>query len=169
MILLLSVPFTGDVARAAVAINEARRRGRVTGMDFLSRFARSMPIDLFGMDAGALGGFEDSPQAQLHVKMRQRRVHLHPMRWTSLRHTLIEAMHLGMPVVALATTIEAVPVDCETILTDVERLCTALRTYRDHSERPRAGGLRARAYALERYGLERFLDAWDTLISKVTA
>ena len=33
-----------------------------------------------------------------------RRCYVHPFRWTSLGLSLIEAMHLGMPVVALATT-----------------------------------------------------------------
>ena len=36
--------------------------------------------------------------------MARRRLYLHPVRWTSLGLSLLEAMHLGMPVVALATT-----------------------------------------------------------------
>ena len=45
--------YSGDVARAAVVINEARRRARVTGTDLLERFsAAGVPVDLFGMDAG---------------------------------------------------------------------------------------------------------------------
>jgi hypothetical protein len=97
--------YSGDVARAAVVINEARRRARVTGTDLLERFsAAGVPVDLFGMDAGALGGREDVPQHLLHDEIAQRRVYLHPIRWTSLGLSLIEAMHSGMPVVALATT-----------------------------------------------------------------
>lgn len=163
--------YTGELARAAVAINEARRRGRVTGTDLLARFERAMPIDLFGIDAGALGGYDDPPQAQLHAEMPRRRAYLHPMRWTSLGLALIEAMHLGMPIVALATTesVEAVPPDCGTISTDIERLQFALRRYRDDPLRARADGLRARAFARERYGIERFLDAWDALIAEVAA
>ena len=46
----------------------------------------------------------DLPQGRLHEAMARRRVYLHPMRWTSLGLSLIEAMHLGMPVVALART-----------------------------------------------------------------
>src|SRR3712207_9455154 len=54
---------------------------------------------------------DDVPQEELHDVMAQRRCYLHPIRWTSLGLSLIEAMHLGMPVVALATTeaVEAVP------------------------------------------------------------
>jgi glycosyltransferase involved in cell wall biosynthesis len=162
--------YTGELERAAVAINEAVRRGRVTGTDLLPRFARAMPLDLFGIDAGALGGQDDPPQAVLHREMPRRRAYLHPMRWTSLGLSLIEAMHLGMPVVALATTdaVEAVPPGCGVLSTDVDRLCTALRTYAADPERARADGMRARAYALERYGLRRFLRDWDDLIAEMT-
>lgn len=163
--------FTGELPRAAVAINEARRRARVTGTDLLERFARAIPLDLFGIDAGALGGVEDPPQRVLHAEMPRRCVYLHPMRWTSLGLTLIEAMHLGMPVVALATTeaVEAVPAGCGVLSTDVERLCDALGRYATNPDRARADGLRARAYALERYGLERFLRDWDALFAEVPA
>ncbi len=132
--------YTGELARAAVAINEARRRGRVTGTDLLPRFATAMPLDLFGMDAGALGGIDDPPQSVLHAEMPRRRAYLHPMRWTSLGLSLIEAMHLGMPVVAIASTdaVEAVPPGCGTVSTDVDRLCMALERYRvDVARRPR--------------------------------
>ena len=161
--------YTGTLPRAAVAINEARRRGRVVGTDLLPCFARAMPLDLFGMDAGALGGIDDPPQSVLHAEMPRRRVYLHPMRWTSLGLSLIEAMHLGMPVVAIAATdaVEAVPADCGTVSTRVDRLCAALGRYRDDPESARADGERARAYALERYGLARFLRAWNALLDEV--
>lgn len=162
--------YTGEIPHAAVAINEARRRGRVTGTDLLERFRGAIPLDLFGIDAGALGGVDDPSQALLHAEMPKRRVYLHPMRWTSLGLALIEAMHMGMPVVALATTeaVEAVPAVCGVISTDVSRLCAALRQYAHDADAARAVGERARAYALGRYGLERFLRAWDAALTEVT-
>ena len=93
--------YTGELPRGAVVINEARRRARVTGTDLLDRFAAAAPLDLFGIDAGALGGIDDLPQDALHTEMARRRVYVHPIRWTSLGLSLLEAMHLGMPVVAL--------------------------------------------------------------------
>lgn len=163
--------YTGELPRAAVAINDALRRGRVTGTDLLPRFAAELPLDIFGIGASALGGIEDPPQARLHAEMPLRRAYLHPMRWTSLGLALIEAMHLGMPVVAFATTEahEAVPPGCGVVSTDVERLCAALRAYRDDAASARADGLRARAYALERYGLARFLRNWDAIIDDATS
>jgi Glycosyl transferases group 1 len=164
--------YTGDTARAAVVINEARRRARVTGTDLLDRFAaEGVPLDLFGMDAAALGGIEDVPQARLHDEMARRRVYLHPIRWTSLGLSLIEAMHLGMPVVALATTEapEAVPPAAGVISTRVDALAAAARAFLADPARAREAGAAARTAALERYGLERFLADWDDLLEEVTA
>jgi hypothetical protein len=158
--------YTGELPRAAVVINEARRRQRVTGTDLLGRLAAAVPIDLFGMDAAALGGIEDLPQERLHGEMARRRIYLHPIRWTSLGLSLIEAMHLGMPVVALATTEapEAIPPQAGVVSTRVESLSEALRGFVAEPERAREAGRAARAAALGRYGLERFLADWDALL-----
>ena len=164
--------YTGEQARAAVVINEARRRARVTGTDLLERFADAgVPLDLFGMDAGSLGGIEDLPQRDLHGEMARRRVYLHPIRWTSLGLSLLEAMHLGMPVVALATTEapEAVPAEAGVISTRVDTLADAAREFLADPERAREAGRAALAAALERYGLERFLADWDDLLEEVVA
>jgi hypothetical protein len=163
--------YTGELPRAAVVVNEARRRGRVTGTDLLWRFAQAAPLDLFGIDAEALGGRGDVPQQRMHDELSRRRVYLHPIRWTSLGLSLLEAMHLGMPVVALATTeaIEAVPPEAGAISTRVERLAAALRHFVHEPEHARAAGEIARAAALRRYGLTRFLADWDALLAQVVA
>jgi glycosyl transferase family 1 len=162
--------YTGELPHAAVVINEARRRARVTGTDLLDRFAEEVPIDLFGMDAPALGG-EDLPQDALHTEMARRRVYLHPIRWTSLGLSLLEAMHLGMPVVALGTTEvhEAVPAEAGVVSTKLDVLAGAMRRLIADPEEARARGEAARAAVLERYGLERFLSDWDDVLEEVTA
>jgi hypothetical protein len=161
--------YTGELERAAVVINEPARRGRVTGTDLLPRFARAAPIDLFGMQVSALGGIEDLPQHRLHDEIAKRRLYLHPVRWTSLGLSLLEAMHLGMPVVALATTeaIEAVPPTAGVLSTSVDVLCAAVRTLIDDPEQARQMGKAAREAACARYGLARFLADWDALLTEV--
>jgi glycosyltransferase involved in cell wall biosynthesis len=163
--------YTGELPRAAVVINEARRRGRVTGTDLLARLNGDVPLDLFGMDAEALGGAENPPQDRLHDEMARRRVYLHPIRWTSLGLSLLEAMHLGMPVVALATTEapDAVPPEAGVVSTDVELLRGALRELVAEPERASEMGRAARVAAKRRYGLERFLADWDELLAEVAA
>jgi glycosyltransferase involved in cell wall biosynthesis len=168
--------YTGELAHAAVVVNEPLRRGRVTGTDLLGRFAKAAPLDVFGMGVDGLAGiatglYDNPPQDRLHAELGRRRVYLHPMRWTSLGLTLIEALQLGLPVVALATTeaTEAVPPEAGVVSTNVDVLAAALRTFVNEPETARACGEKGRAFALERYGLQRFLDDWDRLVGEVIA
>jgi hypothetical protein len=163
--------YTGELPRAAVVVNEAARRGRVTGTDLLPSFRRDVPVDLFGMDAERIGGIEALPQARLHDEMARRRLYLHPNRWTSLGLSLLEAMELGMPVVALATTevVEAVSRDAGVLSTNVAVLQGAVRELIAEPERARELGKAARRAALDRYGLDRFLAAWHALFEEVAA
>ena len=80
-------------------------------------------------------------------------------------------MHLGMPVVALATTEapEAVPDGAGVVSTRIDALADALRLFvRDHAH-ARQVGRNARAAARERYGLERFLADWDETLAEVAS
>jgi Glycosyl transferases group 1 len=168
--------YTGELASAAVVVNQAARRGRVTGTDLLLRLGAAVPVDLFGMEGERLAGTAgvrpvgDLPQARLHTEMSRRRLYLHPVRWTSLGLSLLEAMHLGMPVVALATTevAEAVPPDAGVLSTRVEVLAEAAAWLAANPEQARPMGKAARSAALARYGLERFLADWDRLLEEVT-
>jgi hypothetical protein len=163
--------YRGDLPRAAVVINEARRRGRVTGTDLLPRFEKVLPLDVYGMDAAALGGIEDLPQHRLHDEMARRRLYLHLSRWTSLGLSLLEAMHLGMPVLALATTEvpQAVPPDAGVVSNDLTALEAAARRLLAEPELAHAMGRAGRRAARSRYGLERFLMDWDRLLQEVAA
>jgi hypothetical protein len=169
--------YGGELDAAAVVVNEAARRGRVTGTDLLGRLGAEIPVDLFGMGAERLAGTpgvrsaQDLPQERLHAEMARRRLYLHPVRWTSLGLSLLEAMHLGMPVVGLATTevVEAVPPDSGVLSTRVEVLAEAARRLLADPEEARVMGKAGRAAALARYGLRRFLDDWDRLLEDVGA
>lgn len=172
--------YSGDIAHAAVVVNEPERRGRVTGTDLLPAFAQAAPVDLFGMqtssaakrlrgDGHRVDAYEDLPQDELHAQLAQRRVYVHPIRWTSLGLSLLEAMHLGMPIVALATTEIplAVPAGAGTVTNSVPHLVDAVRDLIRDVDGARAQGQVARAAALERYGLARFLDDWDRTLEDV--
>ncbi|MFD8594285.1 glycosyltransferase [Kitasatospora sp. NPDC059646] len=172
--------YGGALARTAVVVNEPVRRGRTTGTDLLPFFARQSPLDVFGMGTAGLAAHlglaedrcrvADLPQARLHAEMARRRLYLHPVRWTSLGLSLLEAMHLGMPVVALATTevTRAVPPGAGVVSNDLDELAEAVRHYLTDAAAAAADGARARQAALGRYGLKRFLADWDRLIDEVT-
>ncbi len=155
--------YSGELARGAVVINEAGRRARVTGTDLLPRFEAHAPLDLFGI--GAI----DLPHADLHAEMARRRVYLHPIRWTSLGLSLLEAMHLAMPVVVLGTTeaFEAVPPEAGAVSTRLDVLEATLARLVADPDEARERGTAARAAALARYGLDRFLTDWDRVLTQV--
>ncbi|MDQ1380434.1 MAG: hypothetical protein QOJ71_1153 [Actinomycetota bacterium] len=163
--------YTGAKSRLAVVINEPARRGRVVGADLLARFEAVAPVDLFGIDAGKLGGRADLPQSELFDVLAERRAYVHTTRWTSLGLSLLEAMHLGMPVVALATAEvpRAVPRGTGFISTDVEELTRACRFLLAERDLAEAVGRRGREHVLRRYGLKRFLSDWDRAFEEVTA
>ncbi|GAB3354399.1 glycosyltransferase [Modestobacter lapidis] len=173
--------YTGELARAAVVVNEPVRRGRTTGGDLLPGLAAAAPVDVFGMglaglheryglDPDRVALHDDPPQAAMHAELARRRVYVHPVRWTSLGLSLLEAMHLGMPVVGLASTeaVEAVPAEAGVLSTRPERLWAAVREFVHDEDAARLAGKAARAAALERYGLDRFLGDWNRLLAEVT-
>nr|WP_051008171.1 glycosyltransferase [Microbacterium yannicii] len=173
--------YTGELDRIGVVINEPVRRWRVTGTDLLPAFSQEAPVDVFGMGGehlrDAFPGQEavhaagDLPPSRLHPELARRRLYLHPVRWTSLGLSLLEAMHLAMPVVALATTEvgRAVPPGAGVVSTDVDELRRGIRTLLDDPELARAMGQRARAEVLSRYGLPAFLSRWDDVLGEVVA
>lgn len=174
--------YTGERPSQAVVINEPVRRGRVTGTDLLAGFAQAGPLEVFGMgtaglhDVPGLGQERvsvpgDLPPEELHERMARCRLYLHPFRWTSLGLALLEAMHLGMPVVVLDATeaSRAVPAEAGAISTDVASLESAVRMLlSDPGEACRRGHI-ARQVVLARYGLQRFLDDWDSVLADVVA
>ncbi|MFI7022027.1 glycosyltransferase [Micromonospora sp. NPDC049900] len=174
-----AVEYTGELDRLAVVINEPVRRWRVTGTDLLPRFAEIAPLDVFGMKVAGLAdhlglpadrltSHDDVPQHRMHAELARRRAYLHLCRWTSLGLSLIEAMSIGMPVVALASTeaVMAVPPDAGALDTRVDELLEAADRFVAEPQRARLAGQAARAAARERYGLDRFLADWDRLLEE---
>jgi glycosyltransferase involved in cell wall biosynthesis len=172
--------YTGELDRAVALINEPVRRWRITGTDLLPAFARISPVDVFGIDAAKLPDrmttapsgvhpCQDLDQETLHREMGRRRYYLHTARWTSLGLSLLEAMFIGMPVVALGCTEAplAVPPEGGAVATDLATLTASARHFIDHPEEAATAGKHARAHALRHFGLEAFLRNWDELLSQV--
>ena len=177
--------YTGEREEMGVVVNEPVRRGRVTGTDLLPGFAGVGPLRVFGMGTEALpealnlkglGLSEerlrisgDVPAAKLHQELARCRLYLHPLRWTSLGLALLEAMHLGMPVLALATTeaSRAIPHGAGLVSNDVDDLQKFARRLLDDPDDAYAMGIVAREAALQRYGLDKFLRAWDQLLTEL--
>jgi glycosyltransferase involved in cell wall biosynthesis len=173
---------TAELAAAVVVINEPVRRGRITGTDLLPLFARSVPVDVFGIDAHLLEAHLGDPtlhltgrsgltQPQVHAEMARRRVYLHPHRWTSLGLSLIEAMMLGLPVAVAATTAAptAVPPGGGVVSADIHTLRDAVRRFVADPVLARETGWLAREWALRRFSVHTFHQAWNQLLADAVA
>lgn len=156
--------YTGELEKGVSLVNDMPRRKRVVGGDVFMRAREEAPLDLFGFDSLAVGGFGDLPQAEVHERIKAYRFYFNPIRYTSLPLSILEAMEIGLPVVALATT-ELVTVikDGENgfIDTNVEALIQRMRRLLDDPEEARRLGEAGRRTVRERFGLERFVADWE--------
>jgi glycosyltransferase involved in cell wall biosynthesis len=165
--------YTGELGRLAFVVNEPVRRWRVTGTDLLRRFG-GFEIDAYGIDGHLLPDALQPTDARVRFagnlspteladELTRHRAYLHLNRWTSLGLSLITAMMLGMPVLVLEATeaARAVPQAAGARSTNVAELVAAAGTLLNDPEEAARRGRNARAVALERYGLDRFLADWD--------
>jgi hypothetical protein len=157
--------YTGEIERGVSLVNDMPRRKRVVGGDVFRRASEEVPLDLFGFDSKEVaGGFGDLPQAEVHERMRAYRFYFNPIRYTSLPLSVLEAMEIGLPVVALATT-ELVTVieDGENgfIDTNVDNLVRRMRQLLSDPEEARRIGEAGRRTVRERFGPERFAAGWE--------
>jgi hypothetical protein len=156
--------YTGELEKGVSLVNDMPRRKRVVGGDVFARAREEVPLDLFGFNSKEVGGFGDLPQAEVHERMKAYRFYFNPIRYTSLPLSVLEAMELGLPVVALATTeLVSVIKDGKNgfIDTNVENLVHRMRRLLADPEEARRIGEAGRRTARERFGLERFVADWE--------
>ena len=163
--------YSGELAKGLVIINHIARRGRRLGFDVFEDARSALPLDLVGMGAEEVGGLGEVRHAELPAFAARYRFLFNPIRYTSMGLAVIEAMMTGMPVVALAAT-EMVTVirDGENgfIDTNVERLLAKMRFLLDNPGEAAALGSAARATAMERFNIRRFVADWNAAFLEVT-
>jgi hypothetical protein len=160
---------TGELARGVCSINHLERRGRRLGADVFAQWRERVPIDLFGMDSERSGGSGELPYAELMSAMGRYRFYAHPVRYTSLALAVCEAMTLGLPVIGLGTTELARVVEESGggyVDTRVDELVGASRRLLHDPAEAQALGRAARAYARERFGIERFAADWTAVFER---
>jgi glycosyltransferase involved in cell wall biosynthesis len=121
------------------------------------------------MQTEELGGMGDIKYRELHRVMAQYRFLFSPIRYTSLPLAVIEAMTIGMPVVALATTELPAVIEhgqngyCSC---DLEELRAGMRRLLDDPAEARRLGANARETAHTRFSLDRFARAWNAAFQR---
>lgn len=157
----------GTMARGITAVNHMHRRGRRLGADLFDAFRREVALDLIGMDSLAHSGLGEIPNMEVAAFVSRYRYFFSPVRYGSLSLALIEAMLAGLPIVGLATT------ELPSVVTSgvhghidnrVPRLLDAMRTLQGDEGLARRWGDAARALALERFGIQRFVDDWNSVL-----
>jgi glycosyltransferase involved in cell wall biosynthesis len=158
------VAWTGELPRGLVVVNEMGRRGRRVGRDIVERARTELPLDLVGMDSEAIGGLGEVSRDRLPAFSARYRFYFHPLRYTSFGMAACEALMLGMPVVALATT------EMPTVLengrsgilgTDPTKLIEGAKALIEDHELAARLGAAGRRIAVERFSIERFVADWD--------
>lgn len=157
------VRYGGQFERGVVVVNNLARRGRRLGRDIYDAVAREVPLTLVGMNSDQCGGAGEIANAELPGFVAEHRFFFNPIRYTSLGLAVIEAMMIGVPVVALATTeLVSVIQDRQNGLIDtrVDRLVLGMRELLADPVEARRLGEAGRRTAVERFHIDRFVDDW---------
>jgi glycosyltransferase involved in cell wall biosynthesis len=164
--------YLGEKPAGIAVVNNIVKRGRRLGLDVLQAVRRQVPIDLVGMGSTEAGGLGEVPLRDLPEFQRHYRFFFNPIRYTSLGLAVCEAMAAGMPVIGLATTEMSTAVTNGVtgwVDTDVNRLVQHMQRLLAEPEEAARLGLNARAYAMRRFGMERFADDWTAVLREAAA
>ena len=115
-------------------------------------------------------GHGDVAHAALLTEMARRTTYVHLCRWTSLGMALVEAMMLGMPVVATSTTESptALSGGDAVVTNDPEALKAGVKKFTSDPAWAENVGRRLRDMALKRFGIDRFAHQWLDLLHEVS-
>lgn len=166
------ITYDGSLARGITVANGMQARSRIAGHDFFLQARERAPLDAVGMGTEAFGGLGDVAHRDLHRLAARYRFLFSPMRYTSLPLAVVEAMTIGMPVVALATT--ALPDVIVNgwngyISQDPEELIARINALVADAALARSLGANARETARNRFGLDRFRADWDDALHTAIA
>jgi hypothetical protein len=161
------IEYSGELERGIVVVNNLASRGRRLGRDVFESARERVPLDLIGLNAPELGGLEPVPHEELAALMARYRLYFHPIRYTSFGMAACEAMLVGLPVVALATTEMPTVIDDGVtgfMSTDPAVLVDRMRDLLADPELARRIGRAGREVARERFSIERFGRDWNRLL-----
>ena len=165
------VPYTGELEKGVVVINNIEKRGRRLGLDIFLEVQKHVPLDLIGMGSERLG-LGEVLHPHLPQFLSRYRFFFNPIRFTSLGLAVCEAMTMGIPVVGLATTeLGSVIKNGKTgiIHTDINYLILAMLELIANKEKAQQFGAAGREMALKRFDIKRFNQDWLRVFEKAVS
>ncbi|HLO61141.1 MAG TPA: glycosyltransferase [Bacteroidales bacterium] len=161
--------WSGEIQKGIVVINNLPTRGRLLGLDIFNKVRKKVPLDLVGLGAEPLGGYEVL-HPQLPAFISKYRFFFNPIRYTSLGLAVCEAMMQGMPVVGMATTEMSVALQNGVngfIHTNTDYLIEKMKFLLDRRAEAKRIGDAARLTAMQMFDISRFTGEWESLFSEV--
>lgn len=165
------VQYTGELKRGLVVVNNLHKRGRRLGADVFDRIRTQIPLDLIGMASEVLGGLGEVKHNRLSAFESRYRFFFNPIRYTSLGLAVCEAMMIGMPIIALATTEMVTVVENGVsgyVDTSINQLVERMQELLDDPSEAHRLSVGARRHAQERFNIQRFIRDWDEAFALVT-
>ena len=165
-----SVKYTGELRKGIVVINHLYQRGRKLGWDIFKEVSRHVPLDLIGVGTKEHGGLGEVLHPSLPSFICKYRFIFNPIRYASMGLAVCEAMMLGMPVVALATTeYPSVLHDGESgiIHNDVDHLVYNMKKMLDDISFATAIGRAGQEVAEKKFSMKRFLQDWEEIFHAI--
>jgi len=170
-VMVPDIPYRGNIDRGLVVINHLQTRGRRLGGDIYMRVRGKISLDLVGMGAEEMpGGLGEVFHHELPAFASHYRFFFNPIRYTSLGLAVIEAMMVGVPIVALATTEMSTVIDNHVsgyIDTDVAKLIGYMDLLLADVELARMLGVEGQRRARERFNINRFTRDWSRVFKEV--
>ncbi len=166
------VYYTGELDRGIVIINHLKQRSRALGKDIYERALNEVPLDLVGMAAEQMpGGLGEVLHKDLFIFESRYRFFFNPIRYTSFPLSLCEAMMIGLPAIAFATTEVAIAIKNDVNGYADTSLPALIRYMQELIRDPRKArelGAHSRAYAQEHFNIERFVEDWNRVLGFCT-
>ncbi|MDB5244122.1 MAG: group 1 glycosyl transferase [Spirosoma sp.] len=166
----LTIRYEGQRQEGIIVVNEIGRRGRMAGFDLFEQLRQRVPITVVGMKSAEVGGIGEIHYRHLHRRVAEYRFLFSPMRYSSLPLAVIEAMTIGMPIIALATT--ELPTVIQNgvhgyVSANPDELAERMQFLLDNPDEAKRMGDNARQLALSRFGLDRFVRDWNAVFAHV--
>ncbi|MEX6689784.1 glycosyltransferase family 4 protein [Danxiaibacter flavus] len=158
--------YSGHLNKGIVVINHLYQRGRKLGADIYDEVRKQVPLDLIGMGTEAYGGLGEVLHPDIPAFIGQYRFFFNPIRYTSLGLSFLEAMMMGLPVVALATTEYSTVIENEKngfVHTDIDYLVDKMKLLLDEPPLAEKIGLAGKQTVEQKYNINRFTKDWETL------